>query len=94
MAQQEVPQIAIGVKRATLAKFDGDVRPGDEPIAMITSGDGLPTAMLLRPLDVSKLTREQIDAITAIAMAAQFPQGTELPSWADALAHSRKPATP
>lgn len=90
MAQQEHSPVVLGVKRATLAKFDGDPKPTDEPLCMITSGDGLPTALLMRPLDVSKLSREEIDALTALATKAKFDQGADLPTWADALAHSRK----
>lgn len=89
MHPTEAAPVRIGLKRATLAKFDGNVSPGAEPLVMITGNDER-MALLMRPLDLSKLTRDEVDQLTALATKAQFPQGADLPAWDETLAHSRK----
>lgn len=91
MAQQEEPKIQLDVKRFTLAKFEGDFVPGKEPIAMITGGDNVPTILLAR-LDIAKLSKEDMAVLEDLIVKGAPTPGTSIPTWDDALAHSRKPA--
>jgi hypothetical protein len=89
MSQHEQPKIRIGVKRFTLAKYEGDFVPGKEPIAMITGGDGTPSVLLAR-FEVEKLTPEEMAVLDALMAKAAPAAGIAIPSWDDALAHTRK----